>query len=133
MGPCGKRGRIDGIIGPLSTKGIWPAWKPGVKEHPEDRRLSAPLYGPHPSFAIVNEAVKIAKISHQASSGLVNAILRNIIRRKSTSPIRISRKTPPLTSHRFISHPLWLVERWLKHSVPKRPWRSAGRTMTFRL
>jgi 16S rRNA (cytosine967-C5)-methyltransferase len=67
----------------------------------------------------VNEAVKIAKISHQASSGLVNAILRNIIRRQEHITDPDFSKNPAAHISQVHSHPLWLVERWLKQFGPE--------------
>jgi 16S rRNA (cytosine967-C5)-methyltransferase len=67
----------------------------------------------------VNEAVKIAKISHQASSGLVNAILRNIIRRPESITDPDFSKNPAAHISQVHSHPFWLVERWLKQFGPE--------------
>ncbi|GAA3407055.1 16S rRNA (cytosine(967)-C(5))-methyltransferase RsmB [Paenibacillus hodogayensis] len=65
-----------------------------------------------PEHAAVNEAVSIAKRDgHAGISGMVNGVLRNVIRRKdeltipdSLDPVsRISLET---------SHPAWLVKQW---------------------
>jgi 16S rRNA (cytosine967-C5)-methyltransferase len=65
-----------------------------------------------PSHAIVSEAVNIAKKrGHQGISGFVNGVLRNVLRKGVPSFERL-----PLEEKLSIeySHPLWLVERWLK-------------------
>jgi 16S rRNA (cytosine967-C5)-methyltransferase len=67
-----------------------------------------------PEFAAVDEAVKITKKRYPGRSGLVNAILRNAIRKKGEVKYPGIDKAP--SSHISVvhSHPLWLVERWLK-------------------
>ncbi|HDS05519.1 MAG TPA: 16S rRNA (cytosine(967)-C(5))-methyltransferase RsmB, partial [Deltaproteobacteria bacterium] len=66
-----------------------------------------------PSFAVVDEAVKIANSVNPEKSGLINAILRNFLRRGSNISF------PPLKNNSaqhiasFYSHPLWLVEEWI--------------------
>nr|WP_313788320.1 transcription antitermination factor NusB [Paenibacillus larvae] len=67
-----------------------------------------------PDHAAVNEAVKIAKKrGHQGISGMVNGVLRNVIRQKGDlllpadlSPIRRIALEQ--------SHPDWLVRRWVE-------------------
>jgi 16S rRNA (cytosine967-C5)-methyltransferase len=65
-----------------------------------------------PVFAAVDEAVKITKKRYPGRSGLVNAILRNAIRKKDEFEYPDIDKNP--SSHISIihSHPLWLVEKW---------------------
>jgi 16S rRNA (cytosine967-C5)-methyltransferase len=65
-----------------------------------------------PSHAIVSEAVNIAKKrGHQGISGFVNGVLRNVLRKGVPSFEKL-----PLEEKLSIeySHPLWLVERWMK-------------------
>lgn len=72
-----------------------------------------------PDFAIVNEAVELTKTLAPRRVSLVNAILRNVIRRHETLP------KPEGDEHGadFISvahsHPLWLVKAWLRHLGPE--------------
>ena len=69
-----------------------------------------------PSFAVVNEAVKIAKNIFPKKSGLVNAILRNFLRRgKNISFPSLENNTAQYISS-FHSQPLWLVKEWLTTS-----------------
>jgi len=67
-----------------------------------------------PQFAICDEAVKIAKSLNPKASGLVNAILRNAIRKVGEITYPNSKESPVLSIAVFHSHPLWLVEKWLK-------------------
>jgi len=66
-----------------------------------------------PAFAVVDEAVKSAKIIAPTQSGLTNAILRNYLRHgdKISFP---SWKTQPAEHIAALhSHPLWLVKTWI--------------------
>jgi 16S rRNA (cytosine967-C5)-methyltransferase len=67
-----------------------------------------------PDFAIVDEAVDISKKLHPAGSGLVNAILRNAIRRRDRIIYPDIEKDPALYIATVHSHPLWLVNRWIE-------------------
>ena len=67
-----------------------------------------------PAFAVVDEAVKIAKIIRPAQSGLVNAILRNYLREGNNIVFPSLEKKPAEYIAAYHSHPLWLVKRWIK-------------------
>lgn len=67
-----------------------------------------------PDHAVVNEAVNLAKRKgHQGISGMVNGVLRSIIRRKAELVI-----PDDLPAERRIalagSHPEWMVRRWVR-------------------
>lgn len=67
-----------------------------------------------PESAACNESVKLArKYGHQASSGYVNGVLRNIARNKSK--IQYPDEKTDMVKYLSIrySHPEWLVEKWL--------------------
>jgi 16S rRNA (cytosine967-C5)-methyltransferase len=67
-----------------------------------------------PSHAAVNEAVTIAgRRGHKGISGMVNAVLRNVLRQKSelTIPTDLPIETEIALQ---CSHPEWLVQRWIK-------------------
>lgn len=67
-----------------------------------------------PESAACNESVKLArKYGHQASSGYVNGVLRNIARNKSK--IQFPDEETDLIKYLSVrySHPEWLVEKWL--------------------
>jgi 16S rRNA (cytosine967-C5)-methyltransferase len=66
-----------------------------------------------PAFAAVNEAVGIAKKDCPAAAGLVNAILRNVLREKERIAWPPMAKDPGRAIAVLHSHPRWLVERWL--------------------
>ena len=117
-GTLRKRGRIDGIIARF-YKGDMAGMETEVKNILRTAVYQLLFTDRIPPFAIVNEAVKIAKISHQASSGLVNAILRNIIRQPENIPDPDFSKNPAAHISQVHSHPLWLVERWLKQFGPE--------------
>jgi len=67
-----------------------------------------------PDFAVVNEAVKIAKLIRPDKSGLVNAVLRNYLRHGNKIAFPSPKNNPAQYLAAFHSHPLWLVKRWLK-------------------
>lgn len=67
-----------------------------------------------PSHAIVNEAVNLAKRrGHKGISGLVNGVLRNVLRSKEQ--LVIPEQLDPVQRIALAhSHPAWLVARWIK-------------------
>lgn len=67
-----------------------------------------------PAHAAVNEAVNIAKRKgHQGISGMVNGVLRNVLRRKEQ--LNIDPALDPVTRIAVTySHPAWLVEKWMQ-------------------
>lgn len=66
-----------------------------------------------PDHAVVSEAVNLAKRrGHQGISGMVNGVLRNILRQKES--LAIPENLPPAQRISLQhSHSLWLVERWI--------------------
>ena len=66
-----------------------------------------------PEHAVVSEAVNLAKkLGHQGISGMVNGVLRNMIRNRDE--LQIPNDLP--AAERIAlehSHPLWMVERWI--------------------
>ncbi|MGZ3581021.1 MAG: transcription antitermination factor NusB, partial [Syntrophales bacterium] len=67
-----------------------------------------------PDFAIVDEAVEITKNMRRRGSGLVNAILRNSIRKKDQITYPEAAKDPALSISIIHSHPLWVVRKWIE-------------------
>ncbi|NDI33468.1 16S rRNA (cytosine(967)-C(5))-methyltransferase RsmB [Chengkuizengella sediminis] len=66
-----------------------------------------------PDHAVVNEAVNISKRKgHRGISGMVNAVLRNIIRKKEQLELP---STSNIVQHISLkhSHPEWMVRRWI--------------------
>ena len=72
-----------------------------------------------PAFAVVDEAVKIAKKIHPDKSALVNAVLRNYLRRGQKIPFPSLKNNPAEYIAAFHSHPLWLVKKWIKIFGPE--------------
>ena len=66
-----------------------------------------------PEFAVVDEAVKIAKRINQGAGGLVNAVLRSYLRNINTIVFPSLEKNPAQYMAAVHSHPLWLVNIWL--------------------
>ncbi|MDD4356334.1 MAG: 16S rRNA (cytosine(967)-C(5))-methyltransferase RsmB [Smithellaceae bacterium] len=66
-----------------------------------------------PAFAVVNEAVKIAKETTPAAAGLTNAVLRSYLRNPDKISFPSFDQNPDLYIATFHSHPLWLVDLWL--------------------
>ncbi len=67
-----------------------------------------------PNSAIVNEAVKIAKKrSHQGIANLVNAVLRNFIRKRKEIEERFANLPENERLSLFYSHPKWLIDKWI--------------------
>jgi 16S rRNA (cytosine967-C5)-methyltransferase len=68
-----------------------------------------------PSSAAVNESVELAKrIRGKGGAGFVNAVLRSAIRQKDEIRYPDIAEEPALRLSVVQSHPLWLVERWVK-------------------
>lgn len=66
-----------------------------------------------PSFAVVDEAVKIAKSLAPATSGLINAVLRGYLRNADKILFPSPESHPAESIFTRHSHPRWLVELWL--------------------
>lgn len=67
-----------------------------------------------PAFAVINEAVNIAKRKgHKGIASFVNGVLRNIDRHGLKSLESIKNPNERLSIE--TSHPLWLVERWIEY------------------
>jgi 16S rRNA (cytosine967-C5)-methyltransferase len=64
-----------------------------------------------PAFAVVDEAVKVAKKVSPAAGGLVNALLRNYLRKGENISFPSKEKNPAEYIAAFHSHPLWLVKK----------------------
>jgi len=66
-----------------------------------------------PTYAVINEAVNIAKWKgHKGIASVVNGVLRNIDRKGVPSTIHINDDVKRISTQ--TSHPLWLVQRWVK-------------------
>lgn len=69
-----------------------------------------------PEAAAVDEAVKLAhRYGHKGVAGLVNAVLREIGRKKNELPWPSRAKEPALYLSLYYAYPLWMVQRWIKN------------------
>jgi len=68
-----------------------------------------------PDFAAVHESVELAKRVLPGREGLVNALLRNALRKAGEFPWPDRMQDPEEFISVYHSHPRWLVRRWLKH------------------
>ncbi len=67
-----------------------------------------------PDHAAVNEAVEfIKRIRGEKAAGLVNGVLRNIIRNKDGIHYPDVQNDAALYLSTMYSHPLWIVKRWM--------------------
>jgi 16S rRNA (cytosine967-C5)-methyltransferase len=67
-----------------------------------------------PESAAVNESVNLAKLITPGTSGLINAVLRNYLRRRGTITFPDISTTPAAAIATRHSQPEWLVEQWLE-------------------
>lgn len=67
-----------------------------------------------PNFAVVDEAVNLSKKINFRTKGFVNALLRNFIRNDFSIDLEKIRKNKEEYLSIKYSHPLWLVQRWIK-------------------
>jgi 16S rRNA (cytosine967-C5)-methyltransferase len=68
-----------------------------------------------PAYAIINEAVALAKVSGRGrAGGFVNAVLRNAVREGSNIPVPDPNPAAIGALAEYWSHPPWLVQRWLE-------------------
>jgi 16S rRNA (cytosine967-C5)-methyltransferase len=103
---------IDYLLNRFLSKGV-------VKLEPWVRNLlRLSLYQIHyldriPPHAAVNEAVTIAgRKGHKGISGMVNAVLRNILRQPEKLQIPVNLPTAQSIALTY-SHPEWMVKRWI--------------------
>jgi len=66
-----------------------------------------------PESAAVNESVNLAKLITPGTSGLINAVLRNYLRRRDTVTFPDRIKEPAASIAARHSQPLWLAEQWI--------------------
>lgn len=68
-----------------------------------------------PSYAVVDQAVRIAKIyGHEGVAKLVNGVLRSFLRRSSELLLPRFEDNPLLHMEIAHSHPSWLVKSWVE-------------------
>ncbi len=105
------RGRMDWVIRAVYT-GDFQRMEPGILNVLRVALYQIMCADRVPAYAATNEAVKLAKLLYPGRSNLVNAILRNAVRRMDT--LRFPGQGDPLSSISVIhSHPKWLVRMWI--------------------
>ncbi len=67
-----------------------------------------------PESAAVNESVNLAKLITPGTSGLINAVLRNFLRRRDTITFPDITTNPAAAIAAIHSQPEWLAEQWLE-------------------
>ena len=107
------RGHLDWILTKL-LRGNWEKTDESIKNILRVGLFQLKFSDRLPAFAVVNEAVKVAKDINPAKSGLINAVLRNYLRVGSSITFPSAEKNPAEFIATFHSHPLWLVKSWIK-------------------
>jgi 16S rRNA (cytosine967-C5)-methyltransferase len=113
-GTLRMRGSLDWIIGQIYRK------NDTTLETPVRNTLRLGLYqiwftDRIPPFAVVSEAVKIARDLAPSAAGLINAVLRSSLRKKETIVWPEITEDPEHAIAVLHSHPPWLVRRLLAH------------------
>ncbi|MGB9080095.1 MAG: 16S rRNA (cytosine(967)-C(5))-methyltransferase RsmB [Desulfuromonadaceae bacterium] len=67
-----------------------------------------------PESAAVNESVNLAKLITPGTSGLINAVLRNYLRRRDTITFPDMAANPAAAIAARHSQPEWLAEQWIE-------------------
>ena len=112
-GTLRMRGHMDWIIGHL-YKGDYLSMDISIKNILRTGLYQLLFTDRIPDFAVVDEAVELTKKMHPAGSGLVNAILRNAIRKKGVIAYPDMKKDPAHHISVLHSHPLWMVKKWIE-------------------
>lgn len=108
-----QRGHLDWILAKL-CRGNWEKTDDSIKNILRIGLFQLKFTSRLPAFAVVDEAVKVAKKINISKSGLVNAVLRNYLRHGAEITFPSAEKSPAEFIAAFHSHPLWLVKSWIK-------------------
>lgn len=115
LGVLRNRARLDAELSAVSRVPL-SRLTPGLREILEVALYQIRNLDRVPSYAAVDEAVAHAKrTGGNGAAGLVNAVLRNLLRQSPLAPREGTSKGSTLTSWlaREFSHPEFLVARWL--------------------
>jgi 16S rRNA (cytosine967-C5)-methyltransferase len=111
LGVLRNRARLDAELSAVSRVPL-PRLAPNLREILEVALYQVRFLDRVPAYAAVDEAVAHAKASGGAgAAGLVNAILRNLLRQSPLPPGEVTNANA--LAVRF-SHPEFLVQRWLE-------------------
>jgi len=107
-----QQGLLDWILSRL-YRGRFPKMEETVKNILRTGLYQLKFSDRLPPFAVVDEAVKIAKKKSPALGGLVNAVLRRYLRDAEKMTVPSPHDNP--IEHIAISHshPVWLVKSWV--------------------
>ncbi|MEJ2744861.1 MAG: 16S rRNA (cytosine(967)-C(5))-methyltransferase RsmB [bacterium] len=117
-----RRGTLDEIIERCSGRSIREI-SPGIDDILRLGVYQLSYLDRVPPYAAVDESVKLARrLGPKGSEKFVNAVLRSAQRRRACPPVvrrgepskPTAKKSPARSLVVAHSHPLWLVERWLK-------------------
>lgn len=113
-GTLRMRGRLDWIIQQL-YQGRFSSMQGGIRNILRTALYQFLFMERIPAFALVDEAVELAKLRYPGREKLVNALLRNAVRKVSANELSYPdfQKTPVEHIAVMHSHPPWLVRRWL--------------------
>jgi len=111
-GTLRMRGRLDWIIR-YYYRGDYDRMECGIKNILRSALYQARFTERIPDFAVVNEAVNITRRQYPGREGLVNGILRNVLRGVDAVafPVRADNFGDYIAV--FHSHPRWLVDMWM--------------------
>ncbi len=120
-GALRMRGHLDWIIQQL-YKGNFASMQDGIKNILRTALYQFLFLERIPVFALVNEAVELTKQRYPGRENLVNALLRNAVRRAENNDFSYPdlRKDPEGHIAVLHSHPPWLVRRWIRIYGPER-------------
>ena len=117
-GAVQRRGTTDHLIGLLAGR------PPGQLDPPLLAALRLGLYellylGGAPDYAVIDDAVELAKVPGRSGHGLVNAVLRRAAREGREQLLgSLGEQTPEQAAIRH-SHPPWIAELWWEALGPE--------------
>jgi len=112
LGTLRMRGYLDWMIEQF-YHGDFPAMEGGLKNILRTALYQIFYLDRIPSYAVVNEAVRLTEAAFRGRGALVNAVLRNIIRHRKTMRLPEQNRNLPLYIAVVHSHPRWLAEKWI--------------------
>jgi 16S rRNA (cytosine967-C5)-methyltransferase len=111
--------RLDALLGQCSRQAL-DALEPAVRAILRQASYQLEELDRVPAHAVVHDAVELTRAAgHSRAASFVNAVLRAFVRRRSslTLPPRPGAATDRASTLAYLSvtlsHPRWLVERWL--------------------
>ena len=111
-GTLRMKGRLDWVLENLYD-GSWTDLEGSLKNVLRVGLYQITCLDRIPDYAAVDEAVETVKKIHPGWAALVNALLRNAIRKGKTIKPPDYKQDPALHIAIVHSHPLWIVKRWI--------------------